>query len=201
MTYLSKPQVDEVKSLFFQRAFNDSIAEVIENTGIHMRIDPSKIAREMLTQPENRANIKLIFGDEILKELDAFSTMAKLVNEKGDPSKARTQITRALYKIAGFLPEGAKMDDYLMSFFYGNATGQQTVATALKDAQSLLRRPTAGVVGKLGKAGYEIGSRPGLKAGLTVGAKTSPQTLRLLPSNYKTPEEIEKELSFGEMNQ
>jgi len=201
LTYLDKKQVDELKSLVFQRAYNDSISEVIEGSGIHLKVDPAKVAADMLTGEENRANIELLFGKPLLKELDSFNTMAKFLNTRGDASKARTSITRAVYSVLRYLPEGAKMDDYLMAFFYGNPTGQQVLSSVLKDANTILRKPTGGVIGKLGKAAYEVGSRPAVMTGIRAGRTVIPQTLRILPKSYKSPEEIEKELSFGEMEQ
>jgi hypothetical protein len=187
LKYLNPTQLDELRTIAMTEAYNDTVVDLMEGSNLGIKINPNKIVTKMLTQPESRENIKLLFGADALKDLDSFAGLAKLVNSKGQYSASGKSVAKAVSKMARWLPGGEYATDFLGAFFMGNPTAEKVIATSLRDAQELIRKPTGGVVGKIGKAASEFNRLTG-KVGqgvVSAGSKMIPQAASAVPPNYK----------------
>lgn len=201
MTYLSNDQKLELGKIIFNRAYNDSVSSALEKSGVGMAVNPKKIAESMLSKDETRQNIKLLFGDEALKDLDNWAKLSNFLNKNPEYKAAPETIGKAVSKMVRFFPGGAKVDDFLNAFLYGNPRAQALLKASLDDASKMIRKPSGGLIGKAEKASFRTIKSPVKRAAISTGVKVIPQTGRMIPSSYKSQEEIERELNFGEMEQ
>jgi hypothetical protein len=201
MSYLSDDQKQELGKIIFDRAYNDSVSSVLEKSGVGMSVDPSKVAKSMLEKPETRENIKYLFGDEALQDLDNWVKLTNFLNKNPEYKAAPETIGKALSRYVRWMPGGAKIDDFLSAFLYGNPRAQQLLKTQLDQIKTIIRKPSGGIIGKAQKASFRTMKSPVKRAAISAGVKMIPQTGRMLPSRYKTQEEINQDLTFGELEQ
>jgi hypothetical protein len=197
LKYLNEQQINELRGLVLNRAYTDSVTDLLE-AGVHVKVNPEKIVTRMLTQPESRANIKTLFGAEALKDLDSFAKMAKVVNSSGQYTASTKTIAKATSRLARWLPGGESLNDFLGAFFMGNPTAEQVIATTLKNSEALLRKPSGGLIGKMGKAAASFRDVTGSagQMGVSAGTKMLPAAVKAYPPGYKDT----REMTLGEFD-
>jgi hypothetical protein len=194
LKYLSPSQTNELRYNIFNQAYVDTVTDLMEKSNLGIKINPSKIVNSMLTQPESRANIKTLFGDQTLKDLDAFAKMADLINRKGAYATAERTISDATSRISRHTRLGSELKDFLGAFFKGNPTAEKIISTTLANSENLIRKPTGGVLGKIGAAASKVG-KPG-QMGISAGTKMLPTAVKAYPPGYKDT----KEMTLGEFD-
>jgi hypothetical protein len=191
---LNPSQKEQLKGLILDKTYNDSVYSLLES-GINTKIKPEKIVKNILNSKESRDNIKIIFGDEMLSDLDKLAKVAEFANATGKYAATEKEITKAISRTIARLPQGARVGDFFGALFMGNPTAEQVINTTVKNWENLIRQPSGGIVGKLGKGVKAFETATGLpgRAAVSTSVKLMPQIKNMATRKEK------QEMPFGEM--
>lgn len=190
-------QKEQLKGLILDKTYQDSVYSLLES-GVNTRFNPQKIIKNIMNTPTSRENLKTIFGEGFLKDMDKVVKIADFVNATGQYKATEKETTNAIIGILRRLPYGANVGDFFGAMFMGNPTAEQVVSTTIKNWESLIRKPSGGIVGKTGQAYAKFGEKFGMpgRAAFSGAAKIAPQIKRAVKRKSET-----EEPTFGEMGQ
>jgi hypothetical protein len=194
---LNESQKEQIKGLMLDATFNENVYSILES-GVGAKINPKGISKGILQSNESRENIKNIFGQNVLKELDNFVLLADFIQRSGINKGSERQLINAVSRLARSTNQGTRFADFLNGLLWGQPTAQKVLNTAISNYRQLIELPGKGVMGKIGKAAQRLEESTGAvgRVGISVGAKNLPTMKKAAVRKEK-----EEEPTLGELEQ
>ena len=194
---LNESQKEQIKGLMLDATFNENVYSILES-GVGAKINPKGISKGILQSNESRENIKNIFGQNVLKELDNFVLLADFIQRSGINKGSERQLINAVSRLARSTNQGTRFADFLNGLLWGQPTAQKVLNTAISNYRQLIELPGKGVMGKIGKAAQRLEESTGAvgRVGISVGVKNLPTMKKAAVRKEK-----EEEPTLGELEQ
>lgn len=145
MSLLTPKQQKEMRGIVLDRAMRDSIDDLLD-AGQVVKVSPSKLAKNLVKNPQAKANLEILYGKQDVKKIEAITNIADMLDRESLRSNPPSGLIDKMAKTISEVPGLSGAKDWLGALLMGNPRAKELVMTRARDMSRLLDRSGKGAV-------------------------------------------------------